>query len=213
MQLQHAFDVPLSMPTTWDLLTQIDQIATCLPGAKAIRTGKDTFQGTVRTRLGPLDMTFKGSIEITDHDLVSRRMVMRSKGSEAKGQGSASATTVAVLTEKDGGTHVALETELVISGRVAQMGRGMVVEVSNDLLERFVANLKRDFGTVEASPTTNASLEAGAPPLTTPARNVSSAAVRSPAKTASTEDAVDLGNLFWRMLWRKIRALFGLAKP
>lgn len=212
MQLQHAFDVPLSVPATWDLLAQIDEIATCLPGAKASRTGEDTFQGTVRTRLGPLDMTFKGSIEITDHDPVSRRMVMRSKGSEAKGQGSASATTVAVLTEKDGGTHVALETELVISGRVAQMGRGMVVEVSNDLLERFVANLKRDFGTVEASPTTIASLEAGAPPLTTPTPVVSPAAAGSPAKTASTEDAVDLGNLFWRMLWRKIRQLFGLAK-
>lgn len=213
MQLQHSFDVPLSVPATWNLLGRIDEIASCLPGAKASKAGDGTFEGSVRTRLGPLDMTFKGVTEITERDVPGRRMVMRSKGSEAKGQGTASATTVAVLTEKDAGTHVALDTELVISGRVAQMGRGMLVEVSNDLLERFVANLKRDFSTTEAAPTTVAPSGAAEVPPAPPAAATGPTVAGSPGRMASTEDAVDLGGLFWRMLWRRIRQFFGLDHP
>lgn len=210
MQLQHSFDVPLAVPATWDLLARIDEIAGCLPGAKASKAADGTFDGSVRTRLGPLDMTFKGAIEITERDLPARRMVMRSKGSEAKGQGSASATTVAVLTGTDGGTHVALNTDLVISGRVAQMGRGMLVEVSNDLLERFVANLKRDFGTVEVCSTTVAQSEDGAATPIPPGPATGPTVAGGSERTAVPEDAVDLGNLFWRVVWRRIRQFFGL---
>lgn len=210
MQLQHSFDVPLSVPSTWDLLARIDEIAGCLPGAKASRAGDETFEGSVRTRLGPLDMTFKGVIEITERDVPGRRMVLHSKGSEAKGQGSASATTVAMLTGTDGGTHVALDTDLVISGRVAQMGRGMLVEVSNDLLERFVANLKRDFGTVEGEATTVVQPEVGSVTPIPPGPNTGPTITGVSGRTAVTEELVDLGNLFWKVLWRRIRQFFGL---
>jgi len=213
MQLQHSFDVPLSVPATWDLLARIDEIAGCLPGAKANRAEDGRFDGSVRTRLGPLDMMFKGVIEITERDVPGRRMVMRSKGSETKGQGSASATTVAVLTGTDRGTHVALDTDLVISGRVAQMGRGMLVEVSNDLLERFVANLKRDFGTVEVGSTRAAQPEDGAATLVPAAPAASRTVAEDPGRTAVPEAAVDLGNLFWRLMWRRIRRFFGLDHP
>jgi carbon monoxide dehydrogenase subunit G len=205
MQLEHAFDVPLSVPATWDLLGRIDEIAGCLPGARASKAEDGTFEGSVRTRLGPLDMTFKGVVEIIERDVSARRMVMRSKGSEAKGQGSASATTVAVLTEMNGGSHVALDTELVISGRVAQMGRGMLVEVSNDLLERFVMNLKRDFGIVEAASAGAADPAEGAAPLISPVPATGPTVAGGSGTTVVSEDAVDFGNLFWRMLWRRIR--------
>ncbi len=210
MQLQHSFDVPLSVPATWDLLARIDDIAGCLPGAKASKAADSTFDGSVRTRLGPLDMTFKGAIEITERDVPGRRMVMRSKGSEAKGQGSASATTVAVLTANDGGTHVTLDTDLVISGRVAQMGRGMLVEVSNELLERFVANLKRDFGIVDVVSTTATQPEDGAATLAPAALAIGPTVAGDARKTAVPEAAVDLGNLFWRLVWRRIRGFLGL---
>lgn len=213
MQLQHSFDVPLSVPATWDLLARIDEIAGCLPGAKASKVADGTFDGSVRTRLGPLDMTFKGVIEITERDVPGRRMVMRSKGSEAKGQGSASATTVAVLTVKNGGTQVALDTDLVISGRVAQMGRGMLVEVSNDLLERFVANLKRDFGVVEVGSTTAAQPENGETTLVPAAPATAPTVAGNPGRKAVPEDAIDVGNLFWRLVWQRIRRFFGLDRP
>jgi uncharacterized protein len=116
MKLQHSFDLPQAVEQAWNLLNRIDEIAPCLPGATATRTDDDHFAGSLRVRMGPLDMAFKGTIEFVERDRDGGRVVFRSKGSEARGQGTASATTVARLSKRGEGTHVGLDTDLMISG-------------------------------------------------------------------------------------------------
>src|SRR5262249_18599554 len=97
MKVQHSFDLPEAVDQVWSLLSRIDEIAPCLPGATATRTDDDHFAGTLRVRMGPLDMAFKGTIEFVERNREAGRVVLRSKGSETRGQGAASATTVATL--------------------------------------------------------------------------------------------------------------------
>jgi uncharacterized protein len=196
MKVQHSFDLPESVDQAWNLLNQIDQIAPCLPGATASKTDDDHFAGTLRVRMGPLDMSFKGTIEFVERDRNAGRVVLRSKGSETRGQGTASATTVANLSKHGEGTHVDLDTDFMISGRVAQMGRGMIVEVSNDLLDRFVSNLKAERMAL-----------ATAGPGTT---DVASDQISSSEKKLP-EQYLSATSVFWRVLKRKFRNLLRIA--
>jgi carbon monoxide dehydrogenase subunit G len=198
MKIQHSFDLPEDFDQTWNLLNQIDEIAPCLPGAKATKTDDDHFTGSVRVRMGPLDMTFKGTIELAERDRVVGRVVLRSKGNETRGQGTASATTIASLSKRDNGTHVDLDTDFMISGRVAQMGRGMIVEVSNELLDRFVENLKAQ----RATAVTIAGDTAG--PENANAPVISNAG-------ANDDQYLSGSSVIWRVLKRKTRNLFRLS--
>jgi len=150
-------------------------------------------------RMGPLDMAFKGTIEFVERDRDGGRVVFRSKGSEARGQGTASATTVAGLSQRGEGTHLGLDTDLMISGRIAQMGRGMIVEISNDLLDRFVSNLKAQ----RVAAATPSSGRAEAVPVQAVSPNVE--------KTA--DQYLNVTSVFWRVLKRKIRNLLGSSRP
>jgi uncharacterized protein len=192
MKMQHSFGLPKDFEHTWNLLNQLDEIAPCLPGATATKIDDDHFSGSVRVRMGPLDMTFKGTIEFVERNKNAGRVVFRSKGSEARGQGTASATTIANLTKQEGGTHVDLDTDLMISGRVAQMGRGMIVEISNDLLERFVSNLKTQL-TASAAVT---EVPGGVP-------------YQAPSDKNS-DQYLSGGAIFWRVLKRKFLSIVGL---
>ncbi len=211
MHLQHTFELPGDVGQAIALLSRIDEIAPCLPGASATRESDDRFNGTMRVRMGPLDMSFRGVIEFTERDPAAGRVTLKSKGSEARGQGMASATTVASLTPAGNATRVVLDTDLKISGRVAQMGRGMLVEISNDLLERFVTNLKAMLADREPD-----------------AEEPESATLNSPAEAAGRlrpaaadtpviglpriqEQSLNASALLWRALLRKLKRLFGLS--
>jgi carbon monoxide dehydrogenase subunit G len=195
MKMQHSFELPEDFEQTWNLLNQLDEIAPCLPGATATKIDDDHFSGSVRVRMGPLDMTFKGTIEFVERDKNAGRVVFRSKGSEARGQGTASATTIANLTKQEGGTHVDIDTDLMISGRVAQMGRGMIVEISNDLLERFVSNLKTQRLTASAAVTE----VPGEVPYQAPL-----------SENKNSDQYLSGGAIFWRVLKRKLLSIVGL---
>jgi uncharacterized protein len=197
MKIQHSFELPADVEHAWNLLNQLDQIAPCLPGATATKTDDDHFAGSVRVRMGPLDMTFKGTIEFLERDLPSGRVVLRSKGSEARGQGTASATTVANLSKTDHGTRVDLDTDLMIAGRVAQMGRGMVVEVSNDLLDRFISNLKSQRFTTSA--------------VLSPEQPVAVEVASSRLK--NDDQYLSGGSIIWRILKRRLRNICGMLSP
>jgi uncharacterized protein len=196
VKIQHSFELPEDFEQTWNLLNQVDQIAPCLPGATATKTDDDHFAGSLRVRMGPLDMTFKGTIEFMERDRNAGRVVLRSKGAETRGQGTASATTIANLSKRDSGTHVALDTDLMIAGRVAQMGRGMIVEISNDLLDRFVSNLKEQ--RLAASPVHPAAAEVDLDQIV-------------PSENKSGDQYLSIGSVFWRLLKRKLRNIFGQA--
>jgi carbon monoxide dehydrogenase subunit G len=211
MQLQHSFELTGPVEQAWDLLNKIDELAPCLPGASATRSGDDRFDGSVRMRMGPLDMTFKGTVDVVERDEAAHRVVLRSKGSEARGQGMASATTVANLSQRGDVTHVQLDTDLVITGRIAQMGRGMVVEISNDLFDRFVTNLKTKLA--QSSPVIPISTALSAP---VEIGECASAPAAAPATTAENSapsgESLNALGLVWRILRRKFLRWLGLSR-
>lgn len=170
MKLENQFTVKASLADTWRLLTDLERIAPCMPGAELIGREGDAYKGRVRVKLGPVLAQYEGRASFVEKDDVAHRGVLRAEGRETKGQGSAKATVTASLAETPGGTQVTVETDLAIVGRLAQMGRGLIAEVSGKLLNEFVANLEREFAasaTPPAEPDAVASALASAPALVT----------------------------------------------
>ena len=145
MKLENQFTVKASLADTWRLLTDLERIAPCMPGAELIGREGDAYRGRVRVKLGPVLAQYEGRASFLEKDDAAHRGVLRAEGRETKGQGSAKATVTASLAETPGGTQVTVETDLAIVGRLAQMGRGLIAEVSGKLLNEFVANLEREF--------------------------------------------------------------------
>jgi hypothetical protein len=156
MELADEFEVPLGVPETWDLLTDVGRIAPCLPGARLDEVVDGEFHGVVRVKVGPITVEYKGVATFAELDEEGRRVVLRASGRETRGQGNASATVTATLAAAGAATRVAVSTELDITGRVAQFGRGALADVSSKLLGQFVKNLEKDLasgGEVAREPT------------------------------------------------------------
>jgi hypothetical protein len=143
MKLEHQFVVKASPEETWALLTDLGRIAPCMPGAELIGRDGDVYKGRVKVKLGPVLAQYEGKASFAEKDDAAKRGVLRAEGRETKGQGSAKATVTASLAAAPDGTQVKVETDLAIVGRLAQMGRGLIAEVSGKLLGEFVANLER----------------------------------------------------------------------
>ena len=143
MELTNAFDVNAPIDKTWDILTDIELIAPCMPGAKLTEVDGDTYKGMVKIKVGPITAQFKGDASFVEQDAETHRAVLRAQGRDTGGKGNANATITAVL-EPAGtnGTHVTISTDLAISGRVAQFGRGALADVSTKLLGQFVTCLE-----------------------------------------------------------------------
>lgn len=142
MELNHDFDVAVPLDEAWTVLTDLERIAPCLPGAQLQEVEGDEYRGTVKVKVGPITAQYKGTATFESLDRDAGRAVVQAKGRDTKGQGNASATIVATLTETDGGTHVDISTDLRISGKVAQFGRGAIADVSSTLMTEFVERLE-----------------------------------------------------------------------
>ncbi len=184
MKLEHTFTVKASLDATWALLTDLERIAPCMPGAELIGRDGDAYQGRVKVKLGPVLAQYEGKASFAEKDDAAKRGVLRAEGRETKGQGSAKATVTASLAATPDGTQVKVETDLAIVGRLAQMGRGLIAEVSGKLLGEFVANLEREIA---------ASVQP-APALPAPLASASSVASppRAPAAPPREAAPVDL---------------------
>ena len=144
MELQHEFTVPVPVERAWEILNDVEGIAPCMPGATvdevrgAQNGGQVEVDGRVKVKLGPIAVTYRGTATFVEVDEAGHRLVVKAAGKETRGSGAASATITAVL--KDGGdsTTVAVTTDLAISGKPAQFGRGVMEDVSNKLLGQFV---------------------------------------------------------------------------
>jgi len=147
MRIEDSFEVPLPVAQAWPLLMDIERIAPCLPGAQLQEIEGDTYRGTVKVKVGPITAQYKGSarFEHRDDEACTARVV--ASGRETRGQGNASATIDLAATAAGAGTRVAVTADLSLTGRVAQLGRGALAEVSSKLLAQFVENLERDLGT------------------------------------------------------------------
>jgi carbon monoxide dehydrogenase subunit G len=172
VELNHDFSVSVPIERAWSVLTDLERIAPCMPGAQLLEVDGDEYRGVVKVKVGPITAQYKGTARIVDIDPNEHRAVLRAEGREARGQGNAAATVTAILEEGPSGTDVHITTELEISGKVAQFGRGALVEVSKKLLDQFVRELEANVLRAEAesegdTPTEVA--EAAEPPAPAPA--------------------------------------------
>lgn len=168
MDLHHTFTVPVPPAEAWSVLTDLERIAPCLPGAELTETVDDEYRGQVKVKVGPITATYKGVARWVERDEAARRAVIRAEGRDAR-QGNAHATITATLAEVGEGTEVSVATDLTISGKVAQLGRGMLSEVSAKLIDQFVERLDADLlqGEAQAQPPPPDVAQPPAPPAET----------------------------------------------
>ena len=143
MELTNEFTVDVPVDQAWDILTDLPRIAPCMPGAQLREVVGDEHHGVVKVKVGPITAEYRGTATFVERDRQAHRAVLRAEGRETRGQGNASATITAVLQPVDRATKVAVTTDLTITGRVAQFGRGVLADVSNKLLGQFVERLEQ----------------------------------------------------------------------
>lgn len=142
MELSSSFEVARSLEDTWAVLTDVERIAPCLPGAKLQEVEGEEHRGVVKVKVGPITAEYKGVATFTEKDDSSHRAVLEAKGRDTRGAGNASAVITAQLAAVDDNTtSVTVDTDLTISGKVAQFGRGVMADVSAKLMGQFADNL------------------------------------------------------------------------
>lgn len=142
MELTNDFTVDVPLDEAWAVLTDVARIAPCMPGAQLQSVEGDEYRGVVKVKVGPVTAEYKGKATFIERDEAAHRAVLRAEGRETRGQGNASATITAQLEPAGTSTRVSVTTDLAISGRVAQFGRGVLADVSTKLLGQFVDSLE-----------------------------------------------------------------------
>jgi carbon monoxide dehydrogenase subunit G len=175
MELNNEFRVGVPPAVAWSVLTDVERIAPCMPGAQLQEIEGDEFRGIVKVKVGPITAQYKGKATFLERDESGGRLVLRAEGRDTRGQGNANATITATLAPDGDGTSVNVLTDLTVTGKVAQFGRGVLAEVSAKLLNQFVACLERDVLAAGAQPGSpggaarSGATEASAPPAPTAA--------------------------------------------
>jgi carbon monoxide dehydrogenase subunit G len=153
MDLVHEFTVPVPVDDAWRILTDVERIAPCLPGAQLQEIEGDTYRGIVKVKVGPIQAQFKGQASFVEQDHVAHRVVLKGEGRDTTGKGNAAALITAELTSLTASsTSVKVLTDLSITGKVAQFGRGAMADISDKLLAQFVENLNVLIGEQQSAP-------------------------------------------------------------
>ncbi|MAL67293.1 MAG: membrane oxidoreductase [Acidimicrobiaceae bacterium] len=137
MRIENDMHVSASMEEAWALLTDIPAIAPCLPGAKLIDQDGDTYEGTMKVKVGPIVAEYSGTATVVEMNETDRTVKLAASGRDKRGAGNASADIFASMVEDDGGTTVSIATDLKVAGKVAQFGRGAMADISKKLLGQF----------------------------------------------------------------------------
>ena len=137
MQLEHSFTVPVGVDEAWRALLDIERVAPCMPGATLESIDGDAFTGTVKVRVGPIALQYRGKASFIEKDEAAHRAVMDAQGSDTRGNGTAAAKVSTSLRPDGDETRVEVVTDLSITGKPAQFGRGMIADVSNKLIGQF----------------------------------------------------------------------------
>ena len=144
MDLNHEFIVNVPVKDAWVILTDLERIAPCLPGAQLTEVEGDTYRGQVKVKVGPIVAQFKGQASFVSRDDIAHRAMLKGEGRDTTGKGTASAIITAQLTSvTPTSTKCTVVTNLTISGKVAQFGRGALADVSDKLLAQFSENLNQ----------------------------------------------------------------------
>jgi carbon monoxide dehydrogenase subunit G len=139
--MEHTFRVPADIDTVWQAVLDPERVAPCMPGAALTEVEGSTFRGTVKVKLGPISLLYKGSGEFLEADAEARRVVIKASGKDARGNGTAAATVTVTLHPEGDATAGEVHTDLSVTGKPAQFGRGMISEVSGRILDSFAISL------------------------------------------------------------------------
>ncbi|WP_353952804.1 SRPBCC family protein [Knoellia sp. S7-12] len=182
MELHHEFTVPADADEVWAVLLDLERVGGCFPGATVTDASDDGFAGTVKVKLGPIALVYAGSGTFLERDPSAHRAVIEAKGKDKRGNGTAGATVTLQLSPDGDATRVSVDTDLAITGKPAQFGRGVMQDVSDKLLGQFVACIESQFDVAEPVEVPEAP---DATPRPTP--------LPTPRPTPPVDDAIDLG--------------------
>ena len=155
MRLDHEFTVPAPVDEVWQAVLDPERVAPCMPGATLTSVEGDKFKGTVKVKLGPVSLLYKGSGEFLEKNAEERKIVIKASGKDARGAGTAAATVTVTLTAEGASTKGAVATDLNVTGKPAQFGRGMISEVGGKILDNFAANLADMLGAASSTDSTD----------------------------------------------------------
>ncbi|QIZ35678.1 SRPBCC family protein [Saccharopolyspora sp. ASAGF58] len=198
MQMQHQFSVPVPVDVAWKALLDPERVAPCMPGATLTKAEGNDFAGSVKVKLGPVTLLYKGTGTFKEVDEAARRVVIDASGKDSRGSGTAAATVAAVLQPEGDTTAVTVDTDLKVTGKPAQLGRGLISEVGGKILNQFAANLAKRL--TEEEPAEAPAKEAAAPASGGAEKAAASApAGEKAAASAPAEDKVAAGKASWRV--------------
>jgi carbon monoxide dehydrogenase subunit G len=187
-KLLNEFTVNRPIDETWAVLTDVERIAPCMPGAELKEIEGDIFRGVVKVKLGAIATAFKGQAKFLELDEAGHRVVLQGEGRDTTGKGNADALVTATLHPVGADqTKVGIETELKITGKVAQFGRGIMGDVSKKLIAQFATNLNTmlDSGQTSASPASTGTAPDSSPGTSSSGTSTSGTSTSGPAKTGT----------------------------
>lgn len=185
MQLENSFTVPVPIDEAWRVLLDIERIAPCMPGAALDSVTGDDFTGRVKVKLGPINLTYQGKASFVEKDESAYKAVIDGRGKDQRGNGTANALITAQLKAQGDTTRVDVLTDLNITGRPAQFGRGVMTDVGNKLLGQFADKLAAQLGAGDAG-----LAEAPAPAKKAPAKKAAAAAAGAAEEVAASVEQV-----------------------
>jgi carbon monoxide dehydrogenase subunit G len=227
MEFDNSFDVPLSPAQAWAVLLDIRRIAPCMPGAQLTEiVDAQNFRGKIAVRLGPVALAFAGRVQLENIDETNYSARVKAQGNDDKGRGSANATASFRIEPAEIGSRVLIHTDLMLSGAVAQYGRGigMIQTTAGQIIGQFATNLRKQ---LEQRPAAAAAVPAAptvaSPPIApaetaAPLRDdvpLKADAPLPPLRAAPPFPAakpISGFSLLARVLWQQIVALFGGRK-
>ncbi len=173
MKLENEFTVAAPIEEAWEVMLDLERVTPCLPGASLKGSSGEDYQGQMTVKMGPVSQKYDGTVHYQETDETNHRAVLQADGKDARGQGTASATITSTLHDEGGSTRVHVDTDMHITGKAAQFGRGMQQEVATKIFDQFADCLGREImgenvreEPVEepAAAAANGSSSAGAPP-------------------------------------------------
>jgi len=207
MNLEHSFEIAVEPDLAWETLLDIPRIAPCMPGAVMTEViDPQNFKGVAKVKLGPVQLQIAGDAELADIDHSNHRAQLIAKGKDAKGRGSANAEIVFNLTGAgDGRTRVNLETDLALSGSIAQYGRatGLIDEIANQIISEFAKNLE-----TEIARSTNKGIEGADFAQNLKAEGANSHLSTKEINGAESSNAISAVGLLVRSLWAMVKRIF-----
>ncbi len=221
MELTHTFTVPASVEDTWTAFTNLEMVAGCFPGAALTSVEGNDFEGTCKVKLGPVSLQYAGSGSFLELDDEARRFVLEAKGKDKRGNGTAGAMVTAVLAAAGpDSTNAEVVTDLTITGKPAQFGRGVIQDVSDKILGQFIDCLEAKLSGKEEVPVAAPAAPAVTPPAEAPAPGAEAPTPaeaprevpRAAPEVRREAEALDLGAtvlpILLKTYWRQLAATF-----